>query len=454
MKPTKKVLTESKFRTMASGSSLNIDSRARALIVGRRGGSDTALGFVGKFAEVCGGVNLLDYSAWLDLSFPHVIGIFGTRGTGKSFSLGVLVECLAGLPKIATVSTPPAATVIFDVQNQFWTLPRLPDKTLPEDAPHLAEIARWGLSAAPVPNVVCWMPHGGDSHIPEVRPFRISPGQLEPSDWLSLLGQERYSPMGQALITLLRLSEDHNPVALAACCRQNAGLADFQSSTLDGLRWRLEATAEMGLIGTPGVDIAELLQVGRTSVILLRTLADNMRALSAGVLTRLLAQKITAHHQRRKIARRGGVNPPQETMPERLWVVIDEAHIIAPRDGATPANAALIDYVKRGRDSGLSLIFATQQPSAVDSKLMSQVDITLTHGLSFEADIQAAQNRMPAKASHAYRIGADILPALGDVIRSLDNGEAIIADGKSSRVFIGKIRPRLSAHGGNAPESG
>ena len=35
----------------------------------------------------------------------------------------------------------------------------------------------------------------------------------------------------------------------------------------------------------------------------------------------------------------------------------------------------LVDYVKRGRDAGLSLIFATQQPSAVNSKLMSQVDI-------------------------------------------------------------------------------
>ena len=38
--------------------------------------------------------------------------------------------------------------------------------------------------------------------------------------------------------------------------------------------------------------------------------------------------------------------------------------------------------------------------------------------------------------------------------RSLEPGEAIIADGANGRVFIAKIRPRLSAHGGNTPAIG
>jgi hypothetical protein len=108
--------------------------------------------------------------------------------------------------------------------------------------------------------------------------------------------------------------------------------------------------------------------------------------------------------------------------------------------------------VKRGRDAALSLIFATQQPSAVNSKLMSQVDLTITHTLGFESDISAAVARMPTRSTIEYEINNEKASSLADVIRSLSPGEAIVADGSSARVFIAKIRPRLSAHGGSTPQ--
>ena len=124
-----------------------------------------------------------------------------------------------------------------------------------------------------------------------------------------------------------------------------------------------------------------------------------MRALVAGVVARLLAGRMSEYHQASRIARRSGGPPPVSDMPERLWLAMDEAHVIVPSEGKTPASDPFVDYVKRGRDAGLSLIFATQQPSAVDGKLMSQVDMTFTHGLGFDADIQAATRRMPADAT-------------------------------------------------------
>jgi DNA helicase HerA-like ATPase len=130
---------------------------------------------------------------------------------------------------------------------------------------------------------------------------------------------------------------------------------------------------------------------------------------------------------------------------------LDEAHVLAPSDGSTAATNPLIDYVKRGRDAGLSLIFATQQPSAVNSKLMSQVDITLTHMLGFEADLTAAIARMPTLSSVDYDIDNHATGSLADVIRSLGPGECVVADGASSRIFLGRIRPRLTAHGGATP---
>ena len=59
--------------------------------------------------------------------------------------------------------------------------------------------------------------------------------------------------------------------------------------------------------------------------------------------------------------------------------------------------SALIDYVKRGRDAGLSLAMATQQPSAVDDRILSQVNLSFSHRLTFQADITASVHRIPTK---------------------------------------------------------
>ena len=451
MKRTKKVITQAEFKTNQSSSALNLNTSAHSVLIGRKPGSkSSACGLVGKVIEISSGHNMLDYGVWLDLSFPHVIGVFGTRGMGKSFTLGVLAECLAGLPEITNGVSPSAAIVLLDVQNQFWTMAYPPKEDLPEDIEHLAELHQWGLTPATVKNLALWTPCRTDVHLPDAQILQIAPAQLRVDDWLAVLEQERYSPMGQALIELLKKCGNQNPAILAENARPTT-LSSFQSGTVDGLRWRLEAVAEMGLIGEPGVGIKDLLNPGRISVILLRNLPENMRALTAGVLSRILAVRMSEHHQSRKVARRRGGNALSDTMPERLWLVVDEAHVIVPSEGKTPASDPLIDYVKRGRDCGMSLIFATQQPSAVDSKLMSQADITLTHGLSFNMDIQSAAKRMPADASHEYQRDGQKIPSLGGVIRALDPGEAIVADSASSRIFMERVRPRLTAHGGNTP---
>lgn len=451
MKMTKKVITQVKFGTSKSSSTLNLDPQTRSILIGRKSDNENlACGFVGKIIESSTGQNMLDYGIWLDLSFPHVVGIFGTRGMGKSFSLGVLAECLAILPDATNGAPPSSAIVLFDVQNQFWTMAHAPKENLSEDIQHLEELNKWGLTPATVGDLTLWTPCQENDHFPAAKIFQIAPEQLRIDDWLAILEQERYSPMGQALIELLKKCEDHNPSMLAG----NAILAtlpNFQSGTVEALRWRLEAIAEMDLIGSPGVDVKALLHPGKISVVLLRNLPENMRALTTGVLARLLATRMSEHHQARKVARRTGNDAPNNTMPERLWLAIDEAHVIVPSEGKTPASEPLIDYVKRGRDSGMSLIFATQQPSSVASKLMSQVDITLTHGLSFDADIQAATKRMPADASHEYEYNGQKISSLSGVIRTLAPGETIIADSTSSRIFLGQVRPRLTAHGGNTP---
>lgn len=447
MKSRKKVLDKPRFNTTATATQLNYDVANRAVVIGREGAKSGC--YIGNVCESSKGKNIFDASVWINDNFPSVIGVFGMRGTGKSFNLGVLAEGLTKLPQVSVGNSPPPAVVIFDVQNQFWTLSLKP--AAGADSAQIEMLKKWHLAPTAVENVCCWSPTGSETIVPNAREYCIDPAQPTESDWLGLLQQDRYSAMGQAMLGLLKHTKDKTPENLARHAKPDGMLSSFQQATTDALRWRLEGIAQAGLIKSPGVDIAELLVPGRVSVILLRHLSENLRALTVAILVRLLSAKMIKFHQHNKMARHGQMAPSTEQLPQQLWAMLDEAHVIVPQEGKTPANVPIVDYVKRGRDSGLSLIFATQQPSAVDDKLMSQVDITFTHALGFESDVNAAVARMPTRKPTGYKCDGETMQSPGDLIRSLKPGQAVIADAATQRPFVASIRPRLSVHGGDTP---
>lgn len=447
----KRVVTVARFVTKDTGALLNRRTDGRVVTIGRRADEISAgLGYFGKVIEQSAGTSILDYGVWCDLCYPHVVGVFGTRGSGKSFDIGVLVEDIGGADGVTTGSVPSAASVVFDIQNQFWTLGLAPDPCLPEDLDQIASLERWALMPAAL-RLKNWTPAGCRPVLPVSETFRISPSQLSGDDWLALLEVDRYSPIGQALLTLVEEAESREPVHLVGSIPSTRGLAAFQQSTIDALRWRLQALAETALVGEPGVTVDDFLQTETVNVVLLRDLPDSLRALCVGVLVRLLVARMSGYHQGRRVARRFHEEVPPGNLPDRLWVFIDEAHTVVPRERRTAASDPLVDAVKRGRDAGVSAVFATQQPSAVDTRLMSQVDMTVTHALGFESDLQAALARMPTRNSVEYARRGFAMPSLGDTIRSLGPGEALLADSTNGRVFALQVRPRVTAHGGNTP---
>jgi DNA helicase HerA-like ATPase len=143
--------------------------------------------------------------------------------------------------------------------------------------------------------------------------------------------------------------------------------------------------------------------------------------------------------------------PHEEHLPERAWCIIDEAHVICPAGYESSATRSVIEYVKRGRDAGLSLVLATQQPSAIDTRVLSQVDLTLVHRLTFDGDISAALARIPASLPDTFMFGtSEKDPRV--LVRLLESGEAIIGDSQADRAFLGVVRPRVTAHGGAEPK--
>ena len=447
----KRVVTTARLTTKDTGALLNRKTARRIVTVGCRTGElSNGLGYFGKVMEQSAGTSVLDYGVWCDLCYPHVIGVFGTRGSGKSFDIGVLAEDIGGIDGVTTGTIPSAASVIFDVQNQFWTLGLAPDSGLPEDLDQIASLKRWALdpSALEIRN---WTPAGNYPILPTSHTFRISPSHLTGDDWLAMLEIDRYSPIGQALLTLIREVESHELANMVKSIPSCSALASFQPSTIDALLWRLQALAETKLIGEPGVTADDFLKAKTTNVMLLRDLPDALRALCVGVLVRLLVTRMSTYHQSCRVARRLHKQAPTGDLPDRLWIFIDEAHTVVPRERRTAASDPIVDAVKRGRDAGVSAVFATQQPSAVDTRLMSQVDITVTHALGFESDLQAAIARMPTRNNVEYARRGFTMPSLSDTIRCLGPGEAILADSANGRVFALQTRPRVTAHGGNTP---
>ena len=72
-----------------------------------------------------------------------------------------------------------------------------------------------------------------------------------------------------------------------------------------------------------------------------------------------------------------------------------------PEASGSVAKDALIKYAKEGRNYGLSLCIATQQPSALDTRLTSQVETLLLHQLTApkDVDIGVANIRSPMPLS-------------------------------------------------------
>ncbi len=126
-----------------------------------------------------------------------------------------------------------------------------------------------------------------------------------------------------------------------------------------------------------------------------------------------------------------------------VWMFIDEAHEFLPKDKKTIATDALIQLLREGRQPGISVVLATQQPGKIHTDVMTQSDIVLAHRVTSAQDLQALNYIMQSYLLEGIKKYMDELPTL--------KGSAIILDDNSERIYPMRMRPRLTWHGGEAP---
>lgn len=411
--------------------------------------------YIGKILESASGKSYLGADAWMDITFPHVIYITGTRGSGKSFDLGVILEGISQLEKPSPIQNDvqPITSILIDTQSQFWTLRFAPNPAVAANKQQLDELARWNLQPSNLSATKFFVPAGSTKFLGDEIELTVCPQDVTHAEWCALLGQEVYSPQGHILGKTLEAigASPFSITDMIDYIRDENNWTGVAESSRNAILYKLDDYERTNLFSATGLSAKDFLIPGTCNVLMLRDLRNEDKSLITAIIARQLFTIMGERHTKKKIAEFFGNEDEHSSLPGRVWLLIDEAHVVAPKDEPSPARAALVEYVKRGRDAGLSLVLATQQPSAVDDRILSQVNLTLSHRLTFQSDISASVNRIPTKTISCMKMAGTTLHDFGDMIRVLDAGQCFIGDHSTSRAVMLQIRPRVSAHGGYSP---
>ena len=462
---------------------------AKSILVGRNSPlPDIDALYLGKQAET-------PYrDVWLDTRGAHVIYVMGKRRSGKSFTLGILAEGLAakGWLKQGSMSQ---GVLILDTMNVFLTMPFGVQRTYPERSDTVKELRKWKLEAEDITTTLF---HPAGTIVPEElegKEITLRPADLAPEDWCGLFEADPFAdPLGHLIAEVhAKVSTDGytdsgtakyispNPMFniedLLTALDRDGELQRYHPDTRESLRRRLQAMRRLPLFSTTGLDVRELLRPGHISVLLLRELDHQVRAVMVGLIVRRVMQLrgLSEQHERMipiHLARAEKFAESDPTLAEderrrakeaeenaraglpRSWIIIDEAHNYVPVHGTLPSRRVLKKYCDEGRNLGLSIVVATQQPSGLDPSLQRNADIVLIHALSHHADLAAAEGMVntatPSEAilDGRYKItGARVFESL---VRDLPLGYALVSTDRANRLFPLRIRPRLTVHGGVA----
>ncbi len=429
------------------------------IVVGRDEGDrklfrKRGLAFIGKSFVTMGNYTSLSNPIYMDVARSHVVLISGKRGSGKSYTIGTMAEALSDL---GVEESGNIASLIFDTMGIFWTMKYKNAK----DGDLLDE---WGLEAKNVPMKV-FAPFGyyqeyRDKGIDVDAEFAIKISELAPTDWVTLfelkftdaiavliesvVGQLRESLVA-GRVSHFGFDDIYDLIKLAENVSQevkNSAMALFDAART----WKVFDEEK-------GTDVRELVSAGKTTIIDLSMYASlgsfNVRALIIGLVSKkIFDERMVARKSEEIQAVQHGVDYMRYVVRREMplvWIFVDEAHEFLPSDGRTPATDALVQLLREGRQPGISMVLATQQPGKIHSDAMTQADIVISHRVTAKLDVEALND---ITQSYLYSSISEKLNGLPRL-----KGSAIILDDNSERIYPMRVRPRFTWHGGEAPTS-
>lgn len=467
---------------------LSIDKGpGRSLLIGQNvPESETKAIYLGKQAET-------PYrGVWIDTRGAHVVYVMGKRRSGKTYTLGVLAE---GLGASGWIKQGPfqQGILILDSMNVFLTMPYSVDETYTERSSEFKELRKWKLDEEQL-SINLFHPRGTKTPtgITSVE-VTLRPSDLGSDEWCGLFEVDPFAdPLGHLITEVYAKTAIDGYIDSDTGQRidpkPNFSLEDFlvtlerdpdmnryHRDTRESLRRRLDAVRRLPIFSARGLDIRQLLDPEKISVLLLRDLDQQMRSVLVAMIIRKMmqlrgiaeqeermipihlarAQKLESiDHNKASLERELAEECRKKARNgiPRSWVIIDEAHNYIPSSGTVPSRKPLKKYVDEGRNLGLSIVAATQQPSGLDPSIQRNADVLLIHALSHHDDINAAKGMVNTAVPSEVTIGT-IEKISGSrsfetLVRKLPQGYAMASTDRANRLFPFCVRPRVTIHGG------
>jgi hypothetical protein len=365
--------------------------------------------------------------------------------------MGVIAEGVADLPPEVKDNI---AVVLLDTMGIYWTMRYKND----QDEALLRE---WGMEGkgldVKIYTPTGWFKEYQEKGIPTDYPFSIRPNELDSLDWCLTFGIDQFSEMGvliQKAITALR--ESGKNYSLDDIIKEIAKDKTSQPHIRDAVSNLFVSARAWGLFDTKGTEIRDIVKGGQVTVLDVSAYATQpggwgIKSLAIGLIAqklfieRMVARKFEEYeeiHQRQHYF--GEERKKKQEFP-MVWLIIDEAHEFLPVVGKTAASDALITILREGRQPGISLILATQQPGKIHTDVLTQADTVIGHRITAKIDVDALGTLMQSYMREGLVQQLDNLPS--------EKGAAIVFDDTNERMYPMKVRPRLTWHGGGAPSA-
>ncbi len=423
------------------------------IITGRNESDKKTIGkkgivFIGKGYVKMGQYTSLSNKIFMDIARSHVILVAGKRGSGKSYTLGVIAEELSTLPKETSQNI---ASLIFDTMGIYWTMKF-------ENEKDKGLLQEWDLKSKNLP-VKIFVPFGHydkylEKGIPIDEKFALDITELTSEDWIATFGLDLTNPIAILIErTLSKLKEkgDFNIDEIISNLEKDEKTPRETKNAAIGL---FEAANTWGVFSKKykeATQVKDLISAGITSVLDLSVYnsigAFNVRALVINLISRkIFNQRMDARKKEEIESVSKGLDyfsTEEKKESPLIWVFIDEAHEFLPLNGKTIATDALVQLLREGRQPGISVVLATQQPGQIHRDVMTQSDIVISHRVTSQPDLEALNHIMQSYLLESIKKYMDELPNL--------KGSAIILDDNSERIYPMRIRPRFTWHGGEAP---
>jgi len=406
--------------------------------------------FIGKQYVQMGQSSSLSNPIYLDVARAHAMLICGKRGGGKSYTMGSIAEGLADIdPEISKN----LAFVLLDTMGVYWSM-KYPNKK-EEDL-----LSSWGLEGKGL-GVQIYVPGGffekyKQDGIPVDFPFYIRPNELSIEDWLNAFKLKTDDNIAVAIQRVInKLLDSGKNFSMDDLIEFTQKDDKIDEKTTLAVINRFENCKTWGIFSKNGTKIKDILTGGKVTVMDLSPYVAmpggwEVKALTLGLIAKKIFVERMLTRKREEIF--DIINKTQIIKKKEVeddmpmpWLIVDEAHEFLPRDEIVPSTQALMTILREGRQPGVSLILATQQPGKIHTDAITQSDIVLSHRITASFDLEALDKIFLSYDSKGSRNLFNQMPRV--------KGCAIIMDDKNERLHTMQVKPRITWHGGEDPNA-